>query len=110
MQFYELKPFRKHIEDLDAEEYLQELKKELSDNPQKGDVIPGMDGLRKVRMGLPNRGKSGGARVLYLYFPKIPQIFFLIAYSKGETENLSPDERKIVRHLVNQVKKECESW
>jgi len=110
MEFKELKPFQKRLEELDARECFEKLKQELSTNPAKGDVIPGMDGLRKVRMGLPNRGKSGGARVLYLYLPKIHTILFLVVYSKGETEDLPPDERKTVRQIVNIMKKEHESW
>jgi len=109
MDFDELKSFQKRIEVLNASENLRELKEELSQNPRKGNVIPGMDGLRKVRMGLPNRGKSDGARVLYLFFPIVEKILFLLVYSKGDTEDLSPDERKIILRLVKQLKQEYES-
>ena len=106
MEFREVKFFQKRIEDLDAHEYFDKLKMELSQTPAKGDVIPGMDGLRKVRMGLPNRGKSGGARVLYLFFPETQKILFLFVYSKGEMEKLSPDGIKAAKRFVAQMKKE----
>lgn len=37
----------------------------LAANPEAGDVIPGADGCRKVRWSASNRGKRGGARVVY---------------------------------------------
>jgi hypothetical protein len=40
---------------------------ELVSNPMKGDLIKNSGGLRKVRMRLPQTGKSGGARVWYLW-------------------------------------------
>lgn len=37
------------------------------ENPQRGDVIEGTDGARKIRIQLSdNRGKSGGDRVIYI--------------------------------------------
>ena len=34
----------------------------LAANPEKGDVIPGLGGLRKVRWAAKGKGKRGGAR------------------------------------------------
>jgi hypothetical protein len=39
----------------------------LARDPECGDVIPGTGGLRKVRIRLAGRGKSGGGRVIYFY-------------------------------------------
>ena len=36
----------------------------LAYNPTSGDLIPGTGGVRKLRWGLPGRGKRGGARVV----------------------------------------------
>jgi hypothetical protein len=38
----------------------------LAADPTCGVVIPGSGGIRKVRFGFGARGKSGGARVIYL--------------------------------------------
>ena len=38
----------------------------LIGNPSAGDVMEGTGGIRKIRWVLPNTGKSGGVRVLYL--------------------------------------------
>jgi hypothetical protein len=42
--------------------------------PDKRDLIPQSGGLRKVRMRLPGRGKSGGARVIYLHLAHHEQL------------------------------------
>ena len=45
---------------------LVQLEEALLENPQKGDVIEGTDGARKLRIQIGNHGKSGGGRVIYL--------------------------------------------
>ena len=65
--FYETKNFHKKAEKLLGEELLSELKLYLAANPKAGDVIPSGGGVRKLRWALPNKGKRGGARVIYFY-------------------------------------------
>jgi hypothetical protein len=77
---------------------------ELQKNPGKGDVIQGTGGVRKARMRLPGRGKSGGARVIYLYLEKHARIYFLTLYTKSEQADLSPAEKKAVREVVEAIK------
>lgn len=60
-------------------------------NPLAGDVIKGTGGLRKVRWGLPGRGKSGGMRVItYCILPN-GEIWLLMAYTKAKFDNLPAD-------------------
>jgi hypothetical protein len=40
----------------------------LASDPTCGVVIPGGGGIRKVRFGFGARGKSGGARIIYLFY------------------------------------------
>jgi hypothetical protein len=68
MEFIELPGFTAAVEESNAEESLRDLQLELIANPMKGDVIQGTGGFRKVRMRLPDRGKSGPLRAIYLYF------------------------------------------
>ena len=51
-----------------TDKVLNRLQLELLENPQKGDVIQGTGGLRKLRFAFENRGKSGSARVAYVDF------------------------------------------
>ena len=45
---------------------LNELEIFLCKNPDAGDTMKGTGGVRKLRWALDGRGKSGGARVIYL--------------------------------------------
>lgn len=45
---------------------LNELEIFLCKNPEAGDTIEGTGGIRKIRWALEGRGKSGGARIVYL--------------------------------------------
>jgi len=72
----------------------------LSKNPTAGKVIKGTGGLRKLRWVLPNRGKRGGARVLYVDFMAYERIYFIDIYGKGEKEDISEEEKKIFRKMI----------
>ncbi len=84
-----------------------ELQKELVANPQKGDVMPGCGGLRKARIADPKRqkGKRGGARVIYLHIPEAGQFLMLDVYGKGEKDDLTPAEKKDLRELAREYKR-----
>ncbi len=84
-----------------------ELQRELVANPQKGDVMPGCGGLRKLRIADPKRqkGKRGGARVIYLHIPEADQFLMLDIYGKGEKDDLTPAERKDLRDLARAYKR-----
>ena len=100
--FIELDPF---LEDMstDDEDY-RELQNELLENPTKGDVLIQCGGLRKIRMKLPRKGKSGGARVIYLHLPKSSRIIFFFAFTKGEADNISSEGKKFLRNKINIIK------
>jgi len=72
----------------------------LMRNPEAGDVIAGTGGLRKVRVGLPGRGKRGGARVVYYWFNERDQIGLLMMYPKNVQEDLSARQRHALRAIV----------
>lgn len=82
-----------------TDEELKQLQNELLKNPNKGDLIAGSGGLRKIRMARKGRGKSGGFRIIY-YRSNPDTIFFLLAYSKNEQGNLSKSEIKLLRTLI----------
>lgn len=67
----------------------QKLLNELANNPEKGDLIIGSGGARKIRLALGNRGKSAGARVVYAFFKLHDKIFLIYAYKKATQENLT---------------------
>jgi len=89
-----------------TEDDIKELESVLLDNPAIGDVMRGTGGIRKFRIPLPNRGKSGGARVVYIDFARYEKIYLLTAFSKSETENLTQAERNELKVLVSVLESE----
>ncbi|MEI8123192.1 MAG: type II toxin-antitoxin system RelE/ParE family toxin [bacterium] len=108
LTFTEHPIFTRRIMELLSDEEYREFQSELAANPDAGDVIPGLGGLRKIRLALPGRGKRGGARVLYLLFVRAETVFLLYAFTKGEFEDLPTDKRRVIRGLVEEIKKEFE--
>jgi len=103
----ELPPFRRYIDSLsNGVELLREIQSSLLGNPEAGDVIVGTGGLRKLRHGGKGRGKSGGYRVTYLHRPSVEKIYLIVLYAKNEIEDLSSEEGKILKKLVETLKQE----
>ncbi len=88
----------------DADQKL--LEEALLRNPQLGDVIEGTGGARKMRIQLEGRGKSGGGRVIYVDVFELEKLYFLLAYPKNVQDNLTPDQKKMIRKLVEAIQKE----
>jgi mRNA-degrading endonuclease RelE of RelBE toxin-antitoxin system len=61
----------------------------IADNPDAGDVIPGTQGLRKVRFARAGMGKRGGVRVIYLLKNEREETLLLAAHTKTEHDTLS---------------------
>jgi len=75
----------------------------LASDPTCGVVIPGSGGIRKVRFGFGARGKSGGARIIYLFSGESLPVFVLAAFAKNEKANLSPAERNALARMVTDM-------
>lgn len=88
------------------DENLKDLELELLKNPRLGDVIEGTGGARKLRIQLSSRGKSGGGRVIYLDVFGQERLFLLFAYPKNVQEDLTPEQKKMIRKLVDAIRKE----
>ena len=66
-------------------------------DPQCGVVIPGTGGVRKLRVAASDRGKRGGARVIYLFGGDDVPTFLLAVFAKNEKDNLSQAERNSLK-------------
>ena len=106
-EFVYTEPFRKCWKAMGlSENDLKKLEEILLENPQLGDVVEGTGGARKMRIQIENRGKSGGGRVIYVDVFEKEKLYFLLAYPKNVQDNLTPDQKKQVRKLVEAIKKE----
>src|SRR5258708_27626969 len=79
----------------------------LAADPRCGLVIPGSGGIRKVRFGFGfgfgARGKSGGARVIYVFSGESLPVFALAAFAQNEKDNRSAAERKELAKVVTEI-------
>lgn len=82
---------------------LRRLQNDLAQDPNAGDMIQGTHGCRKYRISLENKGKSGGARVIYVDFATFEKIYLITAYAKSEQENLSKRQYDSIKHLVVKI-------
>lgn len=89
--------------DTDSLKALEEI---MLSNPKIGDVIQGTGGARKIRIQLDRRGKSGGGRVIYLDVFQKEKLYFLFAYPKNLQDDLTSEQRKLIKAIVDAIKKE----
>lgn len=101
MIFIETPTFTRQITSLMSDEEYAKLQKQLAGNPEAGVLIEGTGGLRKIRVALPGRGKSGGARVIYYYFTAASQIAMVLAYPKNVQDNLTAAQKKTLKAIID---------
>jgi hypothetical protein len=99
MIFIETRFFTEDVMRLLTEEDYRQFQCFLALTPDSGDVIPDTGGLRKVRWMSNGKGKSGGVRVIYFYSRTAAQIRLLLIYRKGLKDDLSPQEKTLLRKL-----------
>jgi len=105
--FIELPLFSKRWKEIGlGEEELEKLQVMLLKDPESGPVMEGTGGIRKVRFPLKNRGKSGSVRVCYTDFSEYEVIYLITAFEKKEQENLSDEEKNVLKKLVKSLKDE----
>jgi len=83
---------------------LFKLQNHLIKNPHEGDVIIGSGGARKIRFALSQKGKSGGARVIYVNVVQDEEIHLLLCYTKGKQENLTEEQKRQLKVFIKAIK------
>ncbi|MBN4076051.1 type II toxin-antitoxin system RelE/ParE family toxin [Gammaproteobacteria bacterium AH-315-E17] len=83
-----------------SDDEYRELQEALIKRPAMGPIITGTGGLRKVRWKLEGRGKSGGIRVIYYWMVSDDQLFMVYGYPKNEQENLTSEQKKLLKQIV----------
>ena len=101
--------FTRIITEMMSDEDYAAVQRYLAANPEAGDVIPGLGGLRKLRVALPGRGKRGGARFIYLLLLKQSAVFLFYAYEKGDIADMTQEQKRRLRAAVEDIKREFQS-
>lgn len=105
IEFIETSLFTRQIRMIATDDELKALQCELIESPEKGDLIQGTGGLRKVRMATGHQGKSGSARVIY-FLATCEVIWLVMAYPKNTKGSLSAAEKAALKKLTRQLKDE----
>ena len=107
--FVELESFTAEVLRVANDEALRQFEAELAANPEAGDLIRQSGGLRKARMKLPGRGKSGSARVIYLWLPKARRFVLFMFYTKAKQSEIPPALLARLRSAVATIKAHYET-
>ena len=107
MQFIEAPIFTRRLKTLLTAEEYRDLQNELIKRPDAGAVIRGSGGLRKLRWSVSGRGKRGGVRVIYYWFLSQEQFLMLFIYPKSEQGDLTPEQMKRLKSIVEQELKDA---
>lgn len=92
--------FTRRVTQLLSDDEYRELQATLVNRPKAGPVISKSGGLRKLRWSAWDRGKRGGARVIYYWPTQQERILMLFIYTKNESADLTPDQIKVLRNIV----------
>lgn len=100
LQFIESPVYSEQIDGLLSNEEHRGLQLHLLEQPDRGDLIKGSGGLRKLRWAGSGRGKRGGIRVIY-YLWHGDTAFMLFAYPKNKQEDLTPAQLRLLKDLIS---------
>lgn len=87
MEFFESPPFTRYLRDYLADEEYGRLQYLVAQNPELGEHDAGHRRLSQTALGGPARrgkGRRGGLRIIYYYFPAEQQIWLMTLYGKDE--------------------------
>ena len=100
MVILETHGFTARILELLPDDEYRLLQQALVVRPDAGRLIRGTGGLRKVRWAAKGRGKRGGARIVYYWHAPGDRLLMLLAYAKGEQDDLTARRRALLRKIV----------
>jgi mRNA-degrading endonuclease RelE of RelBE toxin-antitoxin system len=103
VELIETSTFTKQITELLPDEEYRAFQSRIATNPELGALIRRGGGIRKVRVAVGSRGKSGGARIIYYWAVRRDVILLLYAYPKNAAADLTA---KQVLQLAKVVKEE----
>ena len=98
--FVESSIFEKHRSEYLSDDDYQLFQCALLAEPSKGDVIQDFGGLRKVRVAAKEKGKRGGARVIYYHFDQYNRFYLLTIYAKNEISELTSTQKKQLKNFM----------
>jgi len=81
---------------------------EVMANPAGGDLIKASGGVRKVRIGKEETGKSGGYRALTYFMDERSPVFLLFVIDKTDVDNISDAQAGQLKKIAKAIKNEID--
>ena len=103
VEFIETPTFSRMVTTLLCDDEYRHLQNELVEDPERGDLIKGGGGIRKLRYAVRGRGKSSGVRVIYYWIKESHQIYMLVVYPKSKKDDLTDKETAILHEFVKEL-------
>ncbi|EGP48177.1 type II toxin-antitoxin system RelE/ParE family toxin [Achromobacter insuavis] len=103
MEFVETPLFTKQITALLSDDEYRGLQMLLVENPERGDLVKGGGGIRKIRYARQGTGKSGGLRAIYYWVSRDDTVYMLVAYPKSRKDGLTREETAILAAKVKEL-------
>ncbi|ALU90498.1 toxin [Herbaspirillum rubrisubalbicans] len=100
--FKETRMFEAYRANYLSDEAYAELQQMLMRHPHAGKLIKDTGGLRKIRFPDARRckGKRGGLRVIYYFWSEERQFWLFSIYDKNEMADLTAEQRKLLKHVL----------
>ena len=102
MRFVETPIFTDFIAEVLTDEEYRQLQLALALRPDRGALIRGSGGLRKMRWGAQGRGKRGGVRIIYYWHGADEVVFLVFAYDKRTMKNPIPKQLRALRRTIEE--------
>lgn len=103
MEFIEAPSFTRYQPEYLSDDEYRRLQALLAADPERGDLMPGKGGFRKLRWTDPKRGKGrrGGLRIIYYFFLADQQIWLMTLYDKGEAADLTAKGKRMLKDAIH---------
>jgi hypothetical protein len=102
VELIETSIFTRQITALLSDEEYRGFQTRIAANPALGALIRGGGGIRKIRVAVGSRGKSGSARVIYYWAVRKDAILLLYVYPKNVAADLTPEQVSQLAKLVRE--------
>jgi len=101
--FIELPPFQRYRPHYLADDAFRALQALLMRHPEAGDAIQGTGGLRKLRFAdfRRQKGKRGGIRIIYFWWPAHAQFWLFTLYGKDVQDDLTASQKTILSRMLH---------
>jgi hypothetical protein len=104
MKVFRLKPYLRAMKAMGLDEArMAEVERSICAATDAHPMMKGLRGARKARFARPGSGKSGGGRTIYYAMIGADRVYMLTAYPKSRQEDLTPDDRKAILRVIEQL-------